>query len=177
MSKATDIDENIANQNHATRTRTPKPGYLNLSIVTWMLVVTWNLRNENARDFWPCIRSLYVASQVNSSQMSLSAVTKSTGKSQVILHTIQFFLPGTGESPMTIIDQGPQKWGSWWLQPPPPSIISTDTEHVCPFVLGSGNWTNSCMLNFQEIYQPIIMHFKLTKLLWEIAGNTLSGLV
>jgi hypothetical protein len=31
MSKATDIDENIANQNHATRTRTPKPGYLNLS--------------------------------------------------------------------------------------------------------------------------------------------------
>jgi hypothetical protein len=27
-----DIDENIANQNHATRTRTPKPGYLNLSI-------------------------------------------------------------------------------------------------------------------------------------------------
>jgi hypothetical protein len=29
--KATDIDENIANQNHATRTRTPKPGYLNLS--------------------------------------------------------------------------------------------------------------------------------------------------
>ena len=30
-SKGTDIDENIANQNHATRTRTPKPGYLNLS--------------------------------------------------------------------------------------------------------------------------------------------------
>ena len=30
-SKATDIDENIANQNHATRTRTPKPEYLNLS--------------------------------------------------------------------------------------------------------------------------------------------------
>jgi hypothetical protein len=28
-SKGTDIDENIANQNHATRTRTPKPGYLN----------------------------------------------------------------------------------------------------------------------------------------------------
>ena len=27
-SKGTDIDENIANQNHATRT--PKPGYLNL---------------------------------------------------------------------------------------------------------------------------------------------------
>jgi hypothetical protein len=29
----TDIDENIANQNHAilVRTRTPKPGYLNLS--------------------------------------------------------------------------------------------------------------------------------------------------
>jgi hypothetical protein len=31
-SKGTDIDENIANQNHATRTRTPKPEYLNLSI-------------------------------------------------------------------------------------------------------------------------------------------------
>jgi hypothetical protein len=34
-SKGTDIDENIANQNHATRTRTrtrtPKPGYFNLS--------------------------------------------------------------------------------------------------------------------------------------------------
>ena len=30
-SKGTDIDENIANQNHATRTRTPKPEYLNLS--------------------------------------------------------------------------------------------------------------------------------------------------
>ena len=30
-SKGTDIGENIANQNHATRTRTPKPGYLNLS--------------------------------------------------------------------------------------------------------------------------------------------------
>ena len=28
-SKGTDKDENIANQNHATRTRTPKPGYLN----------------------------------------------------------------------------------------------------------------------------------------------------
>ena len=33
-SKATDIDENIANQNHATRTRTPKLGYLNLSNVS-----------------------------------------------------------------------------------------------------------------------------------------------
>jgi hypothetical protein len=33
-SKATDIDENIANQNHATRTRTLKPGYLNLSIIS-----------------------------------------------------------------------------------------------------------------------------------------------
>jgi hypothetical protein len=32
-SKGTDIDENIANLNHATRTHTPKPGYLNLSIV------------------------------------------------------------------------------------------------------------------------------------------------
>jgi hypothetical protein len=29
-SKGTDMDENIANQNHATRTRTPKPGYLKL---------------------------------------------------------------------------------------------------------------------------------------------------
>ena len=34
-SKGTDIDENIANQNHATRTRTPKPGYLNLSNI-WL---------------------------------------------------------------------------------------------------------------------------------------------
>ena len=33
-SKGTDIDENIANQNHATRTRTPKPGYLKLTIET-----------------------------------------------------------------------------------------------------------------------------------------------
>jgi hypothetical protein len=31
-SKGTDIDENIANQNHATRTRTPKPGYLNINL-------------------------------------------------------------------------------------------------------------------------------------------------
>jgi hypothetical protein len=30
-SKCTDIDENIANQNHATRT--PKPEYLNLSTI------------------------------------------------------------------------------------------------------------------------------------------------
>jgi hypothetical protein len=37
-SNATDIDENIANQNHATRARTPKPGYLNLSIRTYMYV-------------------------------------------------------------------------------------------------------------------------------------------
>ena len=26
------MDENIANQNHATRTRTPKPGYLRLCL-------------------------------------------------------------------------------------------------------------------------------------------------
>jgi hypothetical protein len=32
-SKGTDMDENIANQNHATRTRTPKPGYLKLPSV------------------------------------------------------------------------------------------------------------------------------------------------
>ena len=32
-SKGTDINENIANQNHATRTRTPKPGYLKLTYV------------------------------------------------------------------------------------------------------------------------------------------------
>jgi hypothetical protein len=38
-SKGTDIDENIANQNHATRTRTPKPGYLNLSIDVVLTVV------------------------------------------------------------------------------------------------------------------------------------------
>jgi hypothetical protein len=34
-SKGTDMDENIANQNHATRTRTPKPGYLNHSIIEY----------------------------------------------------------------------------------------------------------------------------------------------
>ena len=39
-SKCTDIDENIANQNHATRTRTPKPEYLNLSNITiWYFLV------------------------------------------------------------------------------------------------------------------------------------------
>jgi hypothetical protein len=31
-SKGTNMDENIANQNHATRTRTPKPGYPKLPI-------------------------------------------------------------------------------------------------------------------------------------------------
>ena len=30
-STVTDIDENIANQNHATRNRTPKLGYLKLT--------------------------------------------------------------------------------------------------------------------------------------------------
>jgi hypothetical protein len=35
-SKGKDIDENIANQNHATPTRTPKPGYLILSITDKM---------------------------------------------------------------------------------------------------------------------------------------------
>jgi hypothetical protein len=46
-SKGTDIDENIANQNHATRTRTPKPGYLNLSIVSFSLYpkILWGLKN------------------------------------------------------------------------------------------------------------------------------------
>jgi hypothetical protein len=37
-SKGTDIDENIANQNHATRTRTPKPGYLNLLTSLLLLI-------------------------------------------------------------------------------------------------------------------------------------------
>jgi hypothetical protein len=38
MSKRPDIDKNIANQYHATRTRTrtPKPGYLNLSINSYV---------------------------------------------------------------------------------------------------------------------------------------------
>jgi hypothetical protein len=44
-SKGTDIDENIANQNHATRTRTPKPGYLNLSIEQELLATIY----EHAR--------------------------------------------------------------------------------------------------------------------------------
>jgi hypothetical protein len=39
-SKATDMDENIANQNHATRTRTPKPGYLNLSNKLLSVLIT-----------------------------------------------------------------------------------------------------------------------------------------
>jgi hypothetical protein len=47
-SKATDIDENIANQNHATRTCTPKPGYLNLSIIRILqhfATKLWNITN------------------------------------------------------------------------------------------------------------------------------------
>jgi hypothetical protein len=39
-SKGPDIDENIANQNHATRT--PKPGYLNLSNENISLFTTIN---------------------------------------------------------------------------------------------------------------------------------------
>jgi hypothetical protein len=42
-SKGTDIDENIANQNHATRTRTPKPRYLNLSISNLFPALPGNL--------------------------------------------------------------------------------------------------------------------------------------
>ena len=42
-SKGTDIDENIANQNHATRTRTPKPGYHNLSIFNLFPALPGNL--------------------------------------------------------------------------------------------------------------------------------------
>ena len=44
-SKGTDIDENIANQNHATRTRTPKPGYLNLSNRQYCIVVRASLKS------------------------------------------------------------------------------------------------------------------------------------
>jgi hypothetical protein len=40
--KGTDIDENIANQNHATRTRTPKPEYLNLSNISLCDLYIWN---------------------------------------------------------------------------------------------------------------------------------------
>jgi hypothetical protein len=42
--KGTEIDENIANQNHATRTRTPKPGYLKLTIAETLqrlLLLCW----------------------------------------------------------------------------------------------------------------------------------------
>jgi hypothetical protein len=46
-SKGTDIDENIANQNHATRTRTPKPGYLNLSIYPLHRTKIWKSVSEN----------------------------------------------------------------------------------------------------------------------------------
>ena len=47
-SKATDIDENIANQNHATRTRTPKPGYLNLSIVLYFVLFYASVNENNS---------------------------------------------------------------------------------------------------------------------------------
>jgi hypothetical protein len=52
-SKGTDIDENIANQNHATRTRTPKPGYLNLS--NTLLLVDWANKKQYTRDDEPTI--------------------------------------------------------------------------------------------------------------------------
>ena len=41
-SKGTDIDENIANQNHATRTRTPKPGYLKAMLHGAIFLATCN---------------------------------------------------------------------------------------------------------------------------------------
>ena len=43
-SKGTDIDGNIANQNHATRTRTPNPGYLNLSNISFKPVLNIIIR-------------------------------------------------------------------------------------------------------------------------------------
>ena len=42
-SKGTDMDENIANQNHATRTRTPKARYLKLPINARKLRIARNL--------------------------------------------------------------------------------------------------------------------------------------
>jgi hypothetical protein len=47
-SKGTDIDENIANQNHATRTRTPIPGYLNLSNLSYFPSVSNKFRVQYA---------------------------------------------------------------------------------------------------------------------------------
>ena len=45
-SKGTDIDENIANQNHATCTRTPKPGHLKLTTIRPGTVVSrdWHFK-------------------------------------------------------------------------------------------------------------------------------------
>ena len=51
-SKDTDIDENIANQNHATRTRTPKPGYLNLSIYNIRVRVVSDIQIEFSTMFF-----------------------------------------------------------------------------------------------------------------------------
>ena len=54
-SKGTDIDENIANQNHATRTRKPKPGYLKLAnaflLQLWNAkrTTTWNWKDNVSR--------------------------------------------------------------------------------------------------------------------------------
>jgi hypothetical protein len=45
-SKSTDIDENIANQNHATRTRTPKPGYLKLTSLISLINATKDTQNH-----------------------------------------------------------------------------------------------------------------------------------
>ena len=47
-SKSTDIDENIANQNHATRTRKPKPGYLKLTIIeSRSVIITLSVERPN----------------------------------------------------------------------------------------------------------------------------------
>ena len=65
-SKGTDIDENIANQNHATRTRTPKPGYLNLSIfriwtgVPDVVYLAGNFFFANRKNFCFALASLCV---------------------------------------------------------------------------------------------------------------------
>ena len=61
--KATDIDENIANQNHATRTRTPKPGYLNLSNIFLLahgVEIIWNTHSRTFSIYTVYIYNIYI---------------------------------------------------------------------------------------------------------------------
>ena len=59
-SKATDIDENIANQNHATRTRTPKPEYLNLSIEARLVAKLSRMIHRPYRSFLETFQKFFL---------------------------------------------------------------------------------------------------------------------